>query len=169
MRMARFSSTTWRPVSPAGDGPGRGRRGTWPSVRTGPRSRSFTTTRKTRPARIIEAESGRLVRSIALPSGGAGNVAWSPDGRTLATACDDRKIYLWDAATGIRRATLEGHPSSGLSATFHPAGTLLASDGWEGRLRLWDPVLGRSWLNLTAGIRSEFSQDGRIVLTREDP
>ena len=62
---------------------------------------------------------------------------------------DDRKIYLWDAATGIRRATLEGHTNVGLRAAFHPAGTLLASNGWEGRLRLWDPVLGRPWLSLT--------------------
>ncbi len=36
-------------------------------------------------------------------------VAWSPDGTTLATPCDDLKIYLWDAATGIRKAILEGH------------------------------------------------------------
>ena len=37
----------------------------------------------------------------------------------------------------------------GLRVTFHPAGTLLASTGWEGRLWLWDPVLGRPWLTLT--------------------
>ena len=80
-------------------------------------------------------------------------VAWSPDGTTLATPCDDRKIYLWDAATGIRRATLEGTTNGGLHAAFHPAGTLLASNGWEGRLRLWDPVLGRPVLSLTGGIR----------------
>ena len=79
-----------------------------------------------------------------------------------------RKIYLWDAATGIRRATLEGHTNSGLVAAFHPAGTLLASNGWEGRLRLWDPVLGRPWFSLTGAAASEFSQDGRIVVWLED-
>jgi WD40 repeat protein len=51
---------------------------------------------------------------------------------------------------------------------FHPAGTLLASNGWEHRLWLWDPVLGRPWLNLTGGPLSEFSRDGRIVISGEN-
>jgi WD40 repeat protein/tetratricopeptide (TPR) repeat protein len=111
---------------------------------------------------ILEVETGRLVRSFPLPGGNS--VAWSPDGTTLATACDDQKIYLWDAATGIRRATLEGHINLGLSAAFHPAGTLLASGGWEGRTWLWDPVLGRPWLTLTGGLWQEFSPDGRLIV-----
>ena len=49
MRMASSSSTTWRPVSPAGAGAGRGR-ATWPSVPTGPRSRSSTMSRNAPPA-----------------------------------------------------------------------------------------------------------------------
>ncbi len=92
--------------------------------------------------RILESATGRLVRLIKLPSLGA-MPEWSPDGTTLATPCDDAKIYLWDPTTGIRKATLAGHADGGLDAAFHPAGTLLASNGWEERLRLWDPVLGR--------------------------
>ncbi len=97
--------------------------------------------------RILEADTGHLVRSIRLPTRGA--VVWSPDGTTLATPCDDMKIYLWDAASGTRKATLEGPANGGVAAAFHPAGTVLASNGWERRLRLWDPVLGRPWLSLT--------------------
>ncbi len=115
---------------------------------------------------IIEAASGKLVRSILLPNQ-ANGVAWNTDGTTLATSCDDSKIYLWDAATGIRRATLEGVTSLGLHATFHPAGSLLASNGWDGRLRLWDAVLGRPLLNLSSG-SMEFSKDGRIFVSMED-
>ncbi len=115
---------------------------------------------------IIEAASGKLVRSILLPKQ-AESIAWNADGTTLVTPCDDRNIYLWDAATGIRRATLEGSTSLGLHANFHPAGTLLASNGWDGRLRLWDPVLGRPVLNLSSG-SWEFSKDGRIVVSIED-
>ncbi len=121
------------------------------------------------PAGSVEAETGRLVRSIALPVAGDW-VAWSPDGTTLATPASDRKIYLWDAATGDRRATLEGHTNGGVRAAFHPAGTLLASDGWEARLRLWDPILGRSWLSEPGDsmIDGHFSRDGRVVLSLGD-
>ncbi|HZW34975.1 MAG TPA: tetratricopeptide repeat protein, partial [Isosphaeraceae bacterium] len=122
--------------------------------------------------RILEAESGRLVRSIPIPRLPLTTVVWSPDGTTLATPCSDGKIYLWDAATGIRKVTLEGHTNEGLFVGFHPAGTVLASDGWERRLWLWDPVLGRPWLNLPGAKwiadRNLLSHDGRVILLRED-
>lgn len=88
----------------------------------------------------------------------------------LVTPCNDRppKIDLWDTATGTRRATLEGTTSGGLQASFHPAGTLLASNSWEGRIRLWDPILGRPLLDMTGWSGTEFSQDGRIVVSNED-
>jgi WD40 repeat protein/tetratricopeptide (TPR) repeat protein len=119
--------------------------------------------------RILEVESGRLVRSIALEAG-TRCVAWSPDGAALATPCEDWKIYLWDASTGARTAVLTGHASGGVQAAFHPAGALLASNGWEGRLWLWDPVMGRSWLTVTGGstLDQEFSRDGRLVVALED-
>jgi WD40 repeat protein len=120
--------------------------------------------------RIVDSESGRPFHAIPLPSAGD-RVSWSPDGRTLATACMDSKIYVWDAATGRRKSVLEGSINFGLDAAFHPSGTLLASNGWENRLRLWDPILGRAVLSLTANgsaARPEFSQDGRIVVAHED-
>ncbi len=117
--------------------------------------------------RILEAETGRLVRSIPLPA--IGSVAWSPDGNLLATGHDDAKIYLWDAATGARKAALEGSNNGGLLAAFHPSGTLMASNGWESRLRIWDTLWGRPVLSLTDGIQQPaFSQDGRIVVSMEN-
>jgi serine/threonine protein kinase/WD40 repeat protein len=116
--------------------------------------------------RILDAKTGRPLRSIQLPTF-VSLTAWSPDGSSLVFEGSDRRLYLWDPDTGIRRSTLEGHVNAGLIATFHPAGTLLASNGWEDRLWLWEPVLGRSWLNVTGRSRSEFSPDGRIILERE--
>lgn len=51
---------------------------------------------------------------------------------------------------------------------FHPTGTLLASRDMSGELRLWDSVLGRPLLKLKSDFGPEFSQDGRIVVKRED-
>ena len=118
---------------------------------------------------IFEVETGQFVRSFPRQRGGSNAIAWSPDGATLAiSGGDDSKIYLWDAATGILNATLEGSTNGGIFTAFHPAGTLLASCGYEGRLRLWDPALGRPWLSVTGGSSLEFSQDGRVVLQSED-
>jgi eukaryotic-like serine/threonine-protein kinase len=121
--------------------------------------------------RILDAETGRVIRSISLPIAHCRTIAWSPDGTTLATACDDRKIYLWDADTGKRKATLEGSTNDVLNAAFDPSGTLLATNGWEHRVRLWDTVLGRPALSVRAGYSptsSDFSRDGRIIATGED-
>jgi eukaryotic-like serine/threonine-protein kinase len=114
--------------------------------------------------RILDSDTGQHLRTFSLPS--AGTVAWSPDGTTLAIPNAEAKISLWDAATGRRKAILEGATNSGLWTSFHPSGTLLASSGYEFRLRLWDSVLGRQILSLTSGggeLYPAFSQDGRIV------
>ena len=114
--------------------------------------------------RIRAGSSGRS------PLAGAGNGgAWSPDGTTLATPCDDSKIYLWDAATGMRKATLEGYTNHRNHCGFPPRRHTAGKQRLGIRLRLWDPVLGRPWLSLTgASGFPEFSQDGRIVLLHED-
>ena len=111
---------------------------------------------------ILDADTGKQLRTISLP--GMGTVAWSLDGTTLAIAGEDMKITLWNAATGARMAILEGSTNRGLQTAFHPAGTVLASNGWEGRVRLWDPVLGRQILSMTGYQYPDFSQDGRIFV-----
>ena len=118
--------------------------------------------------RILEVKSGRVVGMAPLSSPGL--LAWSPDGTTLALASDDSKIYLVDAATGMRTVAIEGSGNTGLRATFHPAGSLLASNGWEDQLCLWDAIRGQSVLSFPAidhrGL--EFSPDGRIVVASPD-
>jgi eukaryotic-like serine/threonine-protein kinase len=117
--------------------------------------------------RILDAETGRALRAIPLPTAEI-DLAWSPDATTIATAGLDRKIYLWDSVTGARKATLEGHTSDGVRASYHPTGTLLASHSWEGRLWFWEPVLGRPWLNLAGALATAFSRDGRLALIGEE-
>ncbi|MGD0039111.1 MAG: protein kinase [Isosphaeraceae bacterium] len=125
---------------------------------------------KNASCRILEVDTGQVVRTFPLSVSRYVRVIWSPDGTTLATAYDE-KMYLYDAATGTRKATLEGSTNHVINMGFHPAGTLLASNGWEHRLRLWDAVLGRTVLSLPGNYSpasSEFSRDGRIVVSREE-
>jgi WD40 repeat protein len=66
------------------------------------------------------------------------SVAYSPDGKTLASGNSDGKIKLWDVATGKERATLNGHRDFVLSVVFSPDAKMLASGGEDGTTKLWD-------------------------------
>jgi WD40 repeat protein len=71
------------------------------------------------------------------------SVAFSPDGRRLASRSDDHTIRLFDAATLQEIAVLRGHTDRVNGADFSPAGGLLASVSADGTLRLWDAGTGR--------------------------
>ena len=65
-------------------------------------------------------------------------VAYSPDGKTLASAGYDRMLKLWDAATGQEVYTLRQRADSCMSVTFSPDGRTLASSWDDQTVKLWD-------------------------------
>jgi WD40 repeat protein len=95
------------------------------------------------------------------------SVAFSPNGRILASGSVDNTIKLWDSASGSELRTLVGHHHVVASVTFSPDGLRLASGSQDGTVKIWDVASGRE-LQTLAGHRGyvnsvAFSPNGRTL------
>jgi WD40 repeat protein len=94
-------------------------------------------------------------------------LAFSRNGKLLASGGFDRVISIWDPSTGQRLHRLEGHQGIIKGLAFSPDDRTLASCGDDGTVRLWDVAAGKSKKILQGHVGPvssvAFSPDGRTL------
>jgi hypothetical protein len=100
------------------------------------------------------------------------SVAFSPDGKSLASASQDNSVKLWNVATGKERSTLQGHPEPVWSVAFNPDGTILASASDDKTVKLWDVATGKQRATLQGHTKEvmsvAYSPDGKTLASASE-
>jgi WD40 repeat protein/serine/threonine protein kinase len=124
---------------------------------------------------LWDARTGQRLFTCRDPDGVLEGVAFSPDGRRLATVGGligvhpNREVMIWDARTGREIQRLSGHVGGLRSVAFSPDGSRLASCGVDQTIKLWDTASGEEVFTLRGHLDNvftvAFSADGNQLVS----
>lgn len=114
---------------------------------------------------LWDTSTGKQPRALE-HADGVYSLAFSPDGKRLASGTSDGIVYVWDVASG-RALHSVGEKKAGVYTTvvFSPDGKAVASSGYGTAIRLWDAATGKEvhrWESSASNLL--FSPDSRLLL-----
>lgn len=107
--------------------------------------------------KLTTSQGVKLVSTLQGHTGPIGRIAWSPDGRILASPSADQTIRLWDAIEGRHLQTLEGHSDTVNSVCFDPSGRTVASASDDNTVKIWEAATGKLVRTMSAHQREVYS------------
>jgi WD40 repeat protein len=125
-----------------------------------------------RMLKIYSTSDGALQQSIKKHTDWVTAIAYSPDGKYLASADRAGNVYVWEAKAVREVFNLQGHKAGITALSFRPDSKLLASASEDGTIKLWDMTSGLPFKSISAhpsGVLDvHFANDGRLISAGRD-
>lgn len=116
---------------------------------------------------LWEVETGKCIKTFKGHTNWVISVAYSPDGKYVASGSLDATVKIWEVASGKCIKTLEGHTDIIESISYSPDGKYLASSSWDKTVKIWEVATGEC-VKILEGHTSfvysvVFSPDGKYL------
>ncbi len=103
----------------------------------------------TPPPTPTPAPPANLVYTYRGHTGYIHTVAWSPNGRLIASGGDDATVQIWDALTGVRVVAYRGHTGPVYGVAWSPDGKLVASASADSTVHVWEAANASLLINFS--------------------